>query len=192
VQVNVYRGDDEALADINARYGPDRICLDLREPPGPPDLDGPVRRLAKAKGWRDGVWDTRAPDAVLEIVADRSAAHAAWTANVPDDLPREPQDPAGVGVFATLADVDFDREAVVVWSATQSPGCPEWLADITTDADGRCTSTPNPSQARRGASTWDAPTAWSSRSTGTACHSSAHCPPRPPGPRDARVTVYSP
>lgn len=134
VRIGVIGGDEAALAELSARYGADRICLDRREPIEPPDLDGPVRRLAKAEGWLDELGPET--EALLEIAYDRPAAQRAWQANVPDGLERDPGEPAAPGVFATLADVDFDQEAVVAWSAYESPSCPEWLADVRTDADG--------------------------------------------------------
>lgn len=69
-----------------------------------------MRRLAKAQGWRDEL----GAGALVEIAYHRAAAQRAWEADVPDDLPRDPAEPAAPGLFATLADVDFDQEAVLV------------------------------------------------------------------------------
>ncbi len=137
VRIGVIGGDAAALADVSARYDTDRICLQRYEHAEPPDGEGPVRRLAKAEDWREGLRrDDESWEALAEIAYDRAAAQRAWEANVPADLPRDPADPVQPGVFVTLADVDFAQEAVVVWSAGESGSCPEWVADLRTDADG--------------------------------------------------------
>ena len=135
VGVGVVAGDEAALADLSVRYGAERICLERHDPP--PDLDpaGPVVPLAKADGWRDDL-DIDAYHALIEIAYERDTAERAWTDNVPAELPQRAGLPARVGVYATLNEVDFARQAVVVWTAGQSGSCPQWLADLRTRADG--------------------------------------------------------
>lgn len=97
-----------------------------------------VEPLSKADDWRDDLAETmdRTPHTwfgVLEIAYDEATAARAWGENVPSQLPRRDGEPTEPGVYGDLADVDFGREALVVWSAGQSGTCPGWLADISTD-----------------------------------------------------------
>jgi nucleotide-binding universal stress UspA family protein len=154
VSLGVVGGDGAALAALTARYGADRICLHTYELPAPMDPGGPVRPLAKASGWRDDglLGDS---SALVEIAYDRETAERAWDENVPEGLPEREGDPVEDGLYGTLDDVDFERQAVVVWSAGQSGSCPGWLADIETSGDevraehgsagaGACTDDYNP------------------------------------------------
>lgn len=136
VGVGVIGGDEDALAELTQRYGADMICLDVFEPPEPMDPDGPVTPLAKAQDWRDDLDPNEVAFAVIEIAFDRETAERAWDDNVPDDLPEADPAEAGPGVYATLDDVDFDEQAVVVWSSGESGSCPGWLADIEANDDG--------------------------------------------------------
>jgi hypothetical protein len=49
---------------------------------------------------------------------------------VPADLVRRTGDPTLPGLYGDLADIDFDREALVVYSGGQSGTCPEWLTGL--------------------------------------------------------------
>ncbi len=89
--------------------------------------------LAKATSWRDELQGTIDAFAVIEIAYDRETAEHAWQDNVPDDLERRDDElPAEPGLYGDLDDVDFDRQAVIVWSSGESGSCPGWLADIET------------------------------------------------------------
>lgn len=134
VRVGVTDGNRAPLAELSARYGPDRLCLHRHPPTEPPDDDGPVVPLVKAHGWRESL--DRDWSALVEIAYDRATAATAWADNVPDDLPVADRDDAEPGVYASLADVDFAQQAVVVWSAGESGSCPQWLGDIRTDDGG--------------------------------------------------------
>jgi len=136
VQVGVIDSDSAELAELSDRYGTDRLCLHRVQPAEPPDLEGTVRPLAKAQSWRDGL--KRADDsfARLEIAYDRATAERAWAANVPDDLPHNPNGAPQPGIFTRFDDIDFQHEVLVVWSSGQSGSCPTWLADLRTAGDG--------------------------------------------------------
>lgn len=96
-----------------------------------------VGPLARADGWRDGLdGPFPGPAAILELAYDRETAEQAWRENVPDDLPRRTSDPDRPGLYGSLDDVDFERQAVAVWSAGGSSSCPPWLAHVETDAAG--------------------------------------------------------
>lgn len=97
VRMGVTGGDEAALAELTARYGAQRICLRRFEPSEPPDIDGPVRPLAKAEEWRAGLDGLGDAVALVEIAYDRAAAERAWAANVPGDLPRDVDDAAAPG-----------------------------------------------------------------------------------------------
>lgn len=99
----------------------------------------PVRPLAKADGWRQGLMDSldgEHPYALVEVAFDRATADRAWAANVPSDLAEGTGAPAEPGRYGNLDEVDFDTQAVVVWSSGQSGSCPGWLADVDTDGEG--------------------------------------------------------
>lgn len=135
VTLDVVGGDDAALAAVTERYGADRVCLNVHELPEPMDPEGPVGPLAKVSGWRDRDLLGEAY-ALVEIADDRETAERAWEENVPAGLPEREGDPTEEGVYGSLDAVDFERQAVVVWSAGQSGSCPGWLADIEV-VDGR-------------------------------------------------------
>jgi hypothetical protein len=118
-------------------------CADP-EAPGPPAgagldpeaaADGVVP-LAKAEGWREQLQPMGTPFAVLEIADDRDTAERAWRDNVPDDLPPGEGVPDEPGVYGALEQVDFERQALVVWSSGESGTCPAWLFDVRARDDG--------------------------------------------------------
>lgn len=94
--------------------------------------------LAKADGWRDDLrprssgFASRPSGSFLEIAYDREAAERAWRENVPGGLPPREGMPEDPGLYGELSDVDFERQAVVVWSSGESGTCPGWLADVNT------------------------------------------------------------
>ena len=155
VSVSVLGGDDQALADLSARYGADTVCLDVQEPPEPYDPDGQLMHLAKVDGWREGL----AADGVYrlaEVAPDRDTAQQAWEDIVPSDLPERTGAPEEPGVYGHLDEVDFESQVIVIWSSGESGTCPEWLSDLdVTGADdfrmeidtasvGACTDDFNP------------------------------------------------
>ena len=128
--VGVFDPTREHLAELSRRYRPTAICFEIEAPPERPTAR--VTPLAKVEGWRPGL-EVGNLYAVFEVAYDRATAEQAWRDNVPaalqarnDELPAEP------GRYATLDDVDFDRQVVVVWSTGESGSCPEWITDITT------------------------------------------------------------
>lgn len=100
------------------------------------DTASGVDPLARAEGWRAGLFEEVGDryDTVLEVAWDREAAERAWAENVPDDLPDQRGAPYQPGRYGSLVDVDFDTQAVVVWSAG-STSCPEWLHGLRTSDD---------------------------------------------------------
>lgn len=94
--------------------------------------------LAKADGWRDDLrpnssgFASRPSGSFLEIAHDREAAERAWSENVPSGLPPREGMPEDPGLYGELSDVDFEWQAVVVWSSGESGTCPGWLADVNT------------------------------------------------------------
>jgi hypothetical protein len=92
--------------------------------------------LAKVEGWRDQTGDVGTPFAILEIAGDRDTAERAWRENVSDGLPAAEGVPDEPGRYGSLEQVDFDRQAVVVWSSGESGTCPAWLFDVRTRDDG--------------------------------------------------------
>jgi hypothetical protein len=118
-------------------------CADP-EAPGPPVGAGTdpeaaaegVVPLAKVEGWRSGFEHAEMPFAVMEIAQDADTAELAWRENVPDGLPPGEGVPDEFGLYGDLAAVDFDRQAVVVWSSGESGTCPAWLFDVRTRDDG--------------------------------------------------------
>lgn len=134
VTVGVFDPDDERLTELSDEYGATAICFEIEDAPSPPG-EG-IQTLAKASGWRDGLAEEFDVFGVFEVAYDRATAQAAWRDNVPDDLDaRDDELPAEPGVYGDLDDVDFDREAVVVWSSGES-SCREWLVGIDTTDDG--------------------------------------------------------
>lgn len=129
--VGIVAPDEERLAELSEAYGASAICFQISPAPAPPG-EG-LETLAKASGWRDGLEQSESAFAVLEIAYDREAAERAWRDNVPEDLGRRDDElPAEPGVYGDLGQVDFDRQAVVVWSSGESGSCPEWLTAIDT------------------------------------------------------------
>jgi hypothetical protein len=138
VTVGVLDPDDRRLADLSATYGATAICFEIEAAPAPPSEV--VDTLAKASDWRDGLTEEDGMAfAVFEVAYDRDTAETAWRDNVADDLePRDTELPAEPGVYGGLDEVDFERQAVVVWSSGESGSCHEWLTDIDT-TDGTIT-----------------------------------------------------
>lgn len=93
------------------------------------DADDPVRVLAKTDGHVGGV----AEPVPLQIAYDRDAAEQAWRDVDVGALPERRGPPEEAGVYGHLGDVDFSREAVVVWSFGESGTCPEWVVDVAFD-----------------------------------------------------------
>lgn len=134
VTVGVFDPDDERLHELSEIYGATAICFEIQAAPSPPG-EG-IETLAKATDWRDGLAEELGQFGVFEVAYDLETAEAAWRDNVPDDLePRDDELPADPGVYGELDEVDFDQQAVVVWSSGESGSCPEWLSDID-HADG--------------------------------------------------------
>lgn len=114
-------------------------------PPGStPDPSENLQPLVKAEGWRDGLvesFEGEHPYALLELAFDEETAQRAWEENVPGDLEQRSGPPAEPGRYGDLSEVDFDTQAVVVWSSGQSGSCPAWLAGIATEGDGAVKAT---------------------------------------------------
>jgi hypothetical protein len=85
--------------------------------------------LAKAEGWTIPFRSRNRENAVIEIAYDRTTAEHAWNERLPGDLAAGAG--IGPGVYGSLDDVDFEAQAVIVWSHGDS-GCVEWLANIDT------------------------------------------------------------
>ena len=92
-----------------------------------PEPDTGVQVLVKADGWRAWLGSFHG---VVEVAYDEPAAVQAWAENVPADLVRRTGDPTLPGLYGDLADIDLDREALVVYSSGQSSTCPEWLTGL--------------------------------------------------------------
>lgn len=92
--------------------------------------------LAKIEGWRDGM--TATADSMLEIAWTRDVAAQAWAENVPAELMELSNDAPleQVGLRDDLSAVDFDTQALVVWSSAESSTCPVWLSSVHTNDDG--------------------------------------------------------
>ncbi|WP_052668574.1 hypothetical protein [Nitriliruptor alkaliphilus] len=128
--LGVFDPDADRLSELSEIYGATAICFEIEAAPGPP-VEA-IDTLAKAQGWRDGLTEeVETMFAVFEVAYDRETAEVAWRDNVADDLePRDDDLPAEPGLYGTLDEVDFDRQAVVVWSSGESGSCPEWLTNI--------------------------------------------------------------
>lgn len=153
VGIDVVGGDDQALADLAAQLDDPAYCFSVIDPPAEPDLDddAAVRTLATVEGWRDGLEVERG--ALLEIAHDQATAQRLIDDNVPGDLADGPEgEPWVDGRHGDLADVDLDTHVVAVYTAGRSGSCPEWVADVTTGADGVVVGTEVPT---RGACTDD-------------------------------------
>ncbi|MTV27695.1 hypothetical protein FTX61_20085 [Nitriliruptoraceae bacterium ZYF776] len=136
VSVTVVGGDDGALAELAAELDHPAICFEVLPPPPDPDVDGPVRTLATASGWRDDLPDTDLLYARLEIAYDRETAERAFAENVPDDLPPGDGDPSADALHAGLDTVDWDAEVVAVYTGGRSGSCPVWIADVRVEGGG--------------------------------------------------------
>jgi hypothetical protein len=98
-----------------------------------PEPDTGVQVLAKANGWRwslvdfhevEDLYGVADPYGVVEVAYDEVTAAQAWAQNVPADLVRRSGHPMWPGLYGDLADIDFDREALVVYSSGQSAPAP--------------------------------------------------------------------
>ncbi len=101
-----------------------------------PEPDSGVQILAKADGWVVSQAAIGPFYAVVEVAYDEIAAAQAWENNVPADLAQRSGDPARPGLYGGLEDIDFDREALVVYSSGQSGTCPEWVTGIEFTTEG--------------------------------------------------------
>lgn len=95
--------------------------------------------LAKVDGWRPMLSGADQLGPLVEIAYDRASAEAAWRENVPEGLTAGGEVPEAAGIYGLLDAVDFDRQALVVWSSGESSSCPAWLADIRTGPAGDVT-----------------------------------------------------
>jgi len=86
--------------------------------------------LAKVDGWREGFELPPDTFAVLEVAYDSETAQQMSDENLTSDLPERSGDPRDPGRFGDLDDVDFDQQAVALWSGGQSGSCPGWVADV--------------------------------------------------------------
>lgn len=135
VEVLVFDPDDTHLAALTERYGADRLCFEIQPAPRAP-VDG-IRVLAKTVTRAPVLDDLTGEPTPLRLIDDRDTAERAWADTVPDELPsRDDPLPAEPGRYGDLADVDFDRELVLVWSDGQSGTCPGWIVDVRVE-DGR-------------------------------------------------------
>lgn len=144
VTVTVVGGDDAALADLADDLDHPSVCFEVLDPPPTYDPDGPVRTLATVPGWRDDL--DAFGDGALEIAYDREVAERAFAENAPDDLPDGARHAAEDGLHADLASVDWDREALVIWSGGRSGSCPEWVEDVRVDGDRVVVAVSSPSE----------------------------------------------
>ena len=92
-----------------------------------------VEPLAKVEGWLSDPGAVDLPYGLMEIADDVDTAERAWQENVPDGLGEGDAGVGEPGGYGSLDDVDFTRQAVVVWHAGESGSCPGWLADIVTE-----------------------------------------------------------
>jgi hypothetical protein len=95
--------------------------------PVSPEPDTGVQVLAKTGGWRVSLVEFYG---IVEVAYDEVAAVQAWEENVPADLVRRSGNPDLPGLYGDLADIDFDREVLVVYSSGQSATCPGWLTGV--------------------------------------------------------------
>jgi hypothetical protein len=87
--------------------------------------DAGVQPLVKLVGWTVDV----DRDSVIEIAYDRPTAERAWADDVGNDRRLGLGSPFTYGFLGRLEHVDFERQAVIVWSGGQS-SCPGWLRSI--------------------------------------------------------------
>ena len=103
-----------------------------------PDPGVGVHVLAKADGWRAPLRSLFGSlYGVVEVAYDEVTAARAWAENVPADLVRRSGHPTLTVLYGDLADIDFDREVLVVYSSGQSGTCPGWLTGIEVIDRGR-------------------------------------------------------
>ena len=119
------------------------VCAGCSAPSVSAEPDTGVQVLAKADGLRALLGGFHG---VVEVAYDEGAAAQAWAENVPADLARRFGEPELPGLYGDLADVDFDREVLVVYSSGQSGTCPEWLtgAEVTEQGTVQLTTTSTP------------------------------------------------
>ena len=94
---------------------------------------GGLQTLAKIDGSREGMATPPNTFAVLEVAYDAQTAQRMWDENVAADLPEQSGDPTDPGRYGSLGDVDFDHQAVALWSSGESGSCPGWVSDVTLD-----------------------------------------------------------
>ena len=95
------------------------------------ETDEALLPLARAEGWRADQHDERI-DASLELAYDLETAERAWLENAPDESVSSSSS-TGPGLYGSLADVDFQTQAVVVWSSGDAgDACANWLANVHT------------------------------------------------------------
>lgn len=85
------------------------------------ETDEALVPLARADGHRADVQATT--DHLLEIAYDRATAERAWRENAPDESVSSSSS-TGPGLYGDLADVDFETQALVVWSSGDAGGDP--------------------------------------------------------------------
>jgi hypothetical protein len=116
------RGSEPYLRDRSGRgAAAGREASEFETKPG-------IAALAKAEGWTLK-YPHQSRGGGIEIAYDREAAELAYEEHFPDGL--GPGTGTGPGSYGSLDDVDFERQAVIVWSHGES-SCPGWLADIDT------------------------------------------------------------
>ena len=132
VRVSIDDPSRERLAELSETYGASTICFEIPNVPEP--LPDGLEALAKAEGWRGNLQQTVSAGTLIEIAYDRDTAERAWRENVPEGLEerRDALLPADPGLYGDLDQVDFDQQALIVWSAGESGSCPGWLANIDT------------------------------------------------------------
>lgn len=99
----------------------------------PGDGSGGLSTLAKIDGSREGMATPPNTFAVLEVAYDAQTAQQMWNQNVPGDLPEQSGDPRDPGRYGNLADVDFGKQAVALWSSGESGSCPGWVSGVSID-----------------------------------------------------------
>lgn len=96
-----------------------------------PGLDsGGLTTLAKVDGWREGFELPPDTFAVLEVAYDSETAQQMSDENLISDLSERSGDPRDPGRYGDLDEVNFDQQAVALWSGGQSGSCPGWVADV--------------------------------------------------------------
>ena len=103
---------------------------------------GSLTTLAKVDGWREGFEPPPDTFAVLEVAYDSATAQQMSDENLTADLPERSGEPGDPGRYGDLGDVDFDQQAVALWSGGESGSCPGWVADVEME-DGAVVVTEN-------------------------------------------------